>query len=357
MDQNTRRDKRSTKKHKHLGLKITLAVVALLVIGIGAVFGMMWNQTQSTFNKIYDSDGTKHDTTIKQKKPFSILLLGADTGADGRISRGNSDTIMVVTINPNTHKTVVTSVARDTLAEMVGTKSLNVQKLNAAYNIGESKMAKASVKKLLNVPINYYATINMGGLEKIVDAVDGVTITSSMNVTFDGITITKGKHHLNGKQALAYSRMRYQDPRGDYGRQLRQQQVMMAVLKKLATPSGITKYSALMKTLEPYLRTDITLDDAMKLATDYRSNLDNVSSKQLTEKSAMINGSSYQVPSTETLQSVSDELRTQLGLSKETLSNQNTRLNKLNAAFFNDESSTTYNTDGAVTQYYTNTTY
>ncbi|MFC6169503.1 LCP family glycopolymer transferase [Loigolactobacillus jiayinensis] len=357
MDQQTRRDQHGNKKRKHLGLKITLTIVALLVIGVGAVFGMMWHQTQSTFNKIYDNNGAKHDTTIKQKKPFSILLLGADTGADGRISRGNSDTIMVVTINPNTHKTLVYSVARDTMAEMVGTKSLNVQKLNAAYNIGESKMAKASVKKLVNVPINYYAAINMGGLEKIVDAVDGITITTSIDVTFDGTTITKGKHHLNGKQALAYSRMRYQDPRGDYGRQLRQQQVMMAVLKKLATPSGITKYNTLMKELEPYLRTDITLDDAVKLATDYRGNLDNVTSKQLEEKSATINGSSYQVPSTETLQSVSDELRTQLGLSKETLSNQNTRLNKLNAAFFNDDNSTSYDTDGAVTQYYTNTTY
>lgn len=357
MDQNSRREQHHNKKHKHLGLKITLAVVALLVIGVGTVFGMMWHQTRSTLNNIYDNDGGKQDTTIKKTKPFSILLLGADTGADGRISRGNSDTIMVVTVNPNTHKTLIYSVARDTMAEMVGTKSLNVQKLNAAYNIGEAKMAKASVTKLLNVPINHYAAINMGGLEKVVDAVDGVTIDTAIDVTFDGTTISKGKHHLNGKQALAYARMRYEDPRGDYGRQMRQQQVIMAVLKKLMTPSGITKYSSLMKTLEPYLRTDITLDDAVKLGTDYRSNLDNVTSKQLTEKSATINGSSYQVPSTETLQSVSDTLRTQLGLSKATLSNQNTRLNKLNAAFFNDESSTSYDTDGAVTKYYTNTTY
>lgn len=95
-------------------------------------------------------------------------------------------------------------------------------------------MAKASVSQLLNVPINYYATINMGGLKQIVNAVGGVTITSPLNVSFDHVTVTKGKHHLNGTQALAYTRMRYQDPRGDYGRQLRQQQVMRAVLAKLA---------------------------------------------------------------------------------------------------------------------------
>lgn len=357
MDQRTRREMNGNKKHKHLGLKITLIIVALLIIGVGGVFGMMWHQTRSTFNKIYDTDGTAHNTAIKKKKPFSILLLGADTGADGRISRGNSDTIMVVTLNPNTKKTVIYSIARDTLAEMVGTKSLNVQKLNAAYNIGESKMAKASVSKLLNVPINYYAAINMGGLEKIVNAVGGVTVNASMDVTFDGITIPKGKHHLNGKQALAYSRMRYQDPRGDYGRQLRQQEVMMAVVKKLATPSGITKYGDMMESLEPYLRTDITLNDAVKLATNYRSNMDNVSSKQLKEKSATINGSSYQVPSTKILQHTSNELRQQLGLSKEKLDNQNTRLNALNEAFFNDENSQNYDTNGAVTQYYTNNTY
>ncbi|MGO3900405.1 MAG: LCP family protein, partial [Lactiplantibacillus argentoratensis] len=140
---------------------VLIAVGIIIVIAFVAI-GLIIRQAQARYQStIYTGNSsTKIDTT----KPLSILLLGVDTGADGRIDKGNSDTIMVVTINPQTKKTLITSIPRDSLAEMVGDQDTNVQKLNAAYNIGGSKMAKASVSKLFNVPIDYYATINMGGL-------------------------------------------------------------------------------------------------------------------------------------------------------------------------------------------------
>lgn len=321
---------------------VLIAVGIIIVIAFVAI-GLIIRQAQARYQStIYTGNSsTKIDTT----KPLSILLLGVDTGADGRIDKGNSDTIMVVTINPQTKKTLITSIPRDSLAEMVDDQDTNVQKLNAAYNIGGSKMAKASVSKLFNVPIDYYATINMGGLKQIVDAVGGVTITSPLNVSFDHITVTKGKHHLNGKQALSYTRMRYQDPRGDYGRQLRQQQVMRAVLAKLAETKTYSRYNQLLTSLKGNLQTDLSFNDLVGLATHDRANMKHIQSTQVIGSPAWINTSSYQILSTKTLQQMSDRLRTQLGLSTETLTNMETKLNAKNTVY-DGKTNLNYDTQG-----------
>ncbi|MFC6182493.1 LCP family protein [Lactiplantibacillus daowaiensis] len=333
-------------KRRPLWLIFVLVVVIIAAI----VVGLRLHQAQARYQtKIYT--GTKADS-VDTSKPMSILLLGTDTGADGRITKGNSDTIMVVTINPKTKKTVITSIPRDTLAQMVGTKTTNVQKLNAAYNIGGSTMAKASVSKLLNIPINYYATINMGGLKQIVDAVGGVTIKSPMKVSYDHITITKGRHHLNGKQALTYTRMRYQDPRGDYGRQLRQQQVMKAVLTKLAATKTLTRYNQLLDSLSNNLRTDLSFNDLVALATNDHANTKHITSHQMVLTPAWINTSAYQIASTAKLQSTSDAIRKQLGLKSEKIDNIETKLNALNTDY-DGVNNLNYNTDGLDTITYT----
>jgi len=326
-----------------------------LVVGIFAIVaGIMIHQAKAQYaDQIYT--GSNISSTLKTSQPISLLLLGTDTGADGRIDKGNSDTIMVVTINPQTKKTVITSIPRDTLAQMVGTKTTNVQKLNAAYNIGGSTMAKASVGRLLNIPIDYYATLNMGGLKQIVDAVGGVTITSPMKVSYDHITITKGRHHLTGKQALTYTRMRYQDPRGDYGRQLRQQQVMKAVLTKLAATKTLTRYNQLLGSLKNNLRTDLSFNDLVALATKDRANTKHIQSHQMIETPAWINTSSYQIASTAKLQATSNAIRKQLGLKAETISNMETKLNALNTTY-DGVNNLNYNTNGLDTITYTEAT-
>lgn len=339
----------------HSKLK-AFSIAGGLIILIALITGfVLIRQAQARYaTDVYTgkADTAKVDTS----KPLSILLLGVDTGADGRIDRGNSDTIMIVTINPRTQKTVITSIPRDTLAQMVGDTKTNVQKINAAYNIGSSKMAKASVSALLNVPVDYYATINMGGLKQIVNAVGGVTITSPINSTFDGVTVTKGTHHLNGREALSYSRMRYQDPRGDYGRQLRQQQVMKAVLNKLVKTKSLSQYSQLLGTLKGNLKTDLSFNDLVALATHDRANTKNIQSKQIVGLPAWINTSAYQILTTSKLQHASDQLRQQLDLKSEKLNNAETKLNALNTVY-DGKTNLNYNTNGLDTITYTDGTY
>lgn len=347
--------RRSRPKRHHWvrnGLLILLAVV--LITGGGFAYHF-FKLTRTSFNQMYAPKG-QHSTAIKKGRPFSVLILGVDTGADGRIDKGNSDTLMVATVNPKTEKTVLYSIPRDTLVELCGDGKRDMQKLNAAYNLGGVKMARRTVSKLLGIPIDYYLTMNMGGLEKLVDAVGGITVHSSMDVEFNGIKISKGTHHLNGKQALSYSRMRYQDPKGDYGRQMRQQEVIRAVVNKMTAQKKLSHYQALLTALEPNVRTDVDFNSALRGLVKYRANLTHITSRHLQGKDAWINGSSYQIATTAELTKVNRALRQELALPAKRLDNEETRLNALNPTF-DGKKSQLYNTFGLDTVYYINNTY
>ncbi|KRN95357.1 LCP family protein [Companilactobacillus kimchiensis] len=334
-------------------ISIVIGIILLIVLGIG---GLFIYRTQQSLNSL-DTNKTSVSKKIDNSKPFSILLLGADTGTDGRVDRGNSDTMMLLTLNPKKKTTVAYSIPRDALAEMVGDKQKNVQKINAAYNVGLSKMAKSTVGSMLGVPVDYHVAINMEALEKTVDFVGGVTVTSDLKVSFDGVTIPKGTHHLNGKEALTYARMRYQDPRGDYGRQIRQQQILKAVVKKLEQPKILVKVPDLIKTLGDDISTDLTTKQIDQIVLKYNGSSKNMNFNQIQGKTAWINESSYQVLPTSTMQKASDKLRDNLDLKPATLDNTETRLNLKNKSFFENEDDSDYNTYGLDTTYYSNNTY
>ncbi|WP_238704071.1 LCP family protein [Companilactobacillus mishanensis] len=337
-------------------LKFLLMFVLVFVgfcLLVAFAFYRMNENALGAMNTSAESVSNKIDTD----QPFSILLLGADTGADGRTDRGNSDTIMLVTVNPHKDKVSICSIPRDTMAEIADQKSPNVQKINAAYNIGTSPVAKDTVSNLLNVPVDYTVAINMEALEKTVNFVGGIDVNSNMKVSYDGITVPKGKSHLNGIEALTYSRMRYQDPNGDYGRQLRQQQILEQIVGKLKQPQYLFRMPQLLKSLGPDVNTDLTSTQIAEIPIRYHSTDKNVSSEQMKEKTAWINGSSYQVASTSVLQNTSNKLRTSLNLPKANLDNTETKLNLMNSDFFSEPNNTNYNTDGLDLTYYSDNTY
>ena len=201
------------KHNKKKKVQIIIGIVLVLFLGLGIYAGSVYLKAKNAFDKTYDPKTAVKQDSFSGKEPFNILLLGTDTGAFGRKEvRGNSDTMILVTVNPAKKKLSLMSIPRDTMARMIGTDSFSVHKINAAYNIGGAKMAMQTTSKVLNVPIKYYISMNMGGMRRIVDGVGGVTVTPPLTFTYDGYTFTKGKKvHLNGSQALAYSRMRYDD--------------------------------------------------------------------------------------------------------------------------------------------------
>lgn len=333
-------------KIKRPFVKILGLVFLVMIFVMGAYGFRLYAQAQNSLGKTYKAiDGKKVSTRINNKQPISILLLGVDTTDNGIRDtetnyRGNSDTMIVVTVNPKTNKTTMVSVPRDTMAQIWKSSTNNtrkIQKINSAYNIGNEGSAVATTEKLLNVPIDYYVKVDFNSLKQIVNAVGGVDVNVPFSFSYGDTGekeshFKKGKMHLNGKQALDYSRMRYEDPEGDYGRQKRQRQVITAIIKSAASANTFTHYQKVLNSISSSMTTNLSFSDMQSVFFNYRGAAKNIDSDHVQGYGSMIEGSSYEVAPTKELRRVSNKLRKQLGLSEEQLNNEETRLNTLNEA-------------------------
>lgn len=306
------------RKRRHPLRNLILVLILALLIGGGAYGMHKYQSLQKSVEKSFKASGVTKlrnvDKQLSQKKPISILLMGTDTGALGRTFQGRTDSMMVVTINPSTNKTTITSIPRDTAVNIPGYESQSPAKINAAYAWGQSKTAITTVQKMLNVPIDFYAIINMGGMEKIIDEVGGVTLKPTLSFSYGGYTFKKGvTTHMNGKKALAYSRMRDDDPKGDYGRQTRQRKVIMALLNQSSSVSTLLNED-FISSLSKQTQTDLTFNDLSALAQSYRSATKHIKTTHLQGTSEMLDGQSMEVASKTELQRVTNFIRKGLGL-------------------------------------------
>lgn len=309
-----------------------IGLVAILAVG----FSVAWaaHMYFSIHSAIDGNNGNNAATSAKilARKPISVLVLGVDQGIEGRHDQGNSDTLILASLNPDKNKTTMTSIPRDTLADIKGDpgNKYYMFRVNSAYEIGGHKASMATITDLLNVPIDYYLEVNMKALKSLVNAVGGVDVDVPFDFSYDWNDFHKGKQHLNGRHAVAYVRMRKEDPRGDYGRQMRQRQVIEAVAHKAMSVNTLSNYRKLAEIFNKYVKTNLSFNDMMALALNYRGCMKNIDSGYIQGHDAWIDGSSIQVASTKELQKKSNKIRKNLGLQTETLNNEETRQNRLN---------------------------
>ena len=199
------------------------------------------------------------------KQPFSVYVTGVDT-YDAISSVARSDVNMVITVNPVTHKILLTSIPRDYYVPIAGSTSDLNDKLTHAGLEGVDVSIK-TIENLLDMDINYYIKFNFTSLIQIVDALGGIDVDSPFAFTADYEEDThiyyefqKGMNHLNGKQALAYVRERYGLREGDVARAKHQQQVVEAVVNKLTTTTILTKYGELLGSMEGNFTTNFDFD-------------------------------------------------------------------------------------------------
>lgn len=313
-----------------------ISIVLIIAVGAIAYFGYVYFKTKNAVDKTYDP---QNKVTIKSgefngKNKFAVLLMGTDTGALNRKEKvGNTDTMILAIVNPQKKRYTLMSIPRDTMAQMIGTSEFQTEKINAAYSIGGAKMAMASVSKLINVPIKYYAVINMGGLMKMIRYVGGINIRPTLSFEYGGYVFKKGQlTHMGGGGALAYSRMRYDDPKGDYGRQERQRQVITTLIKKAVSASSLTNLDSILTSVSGNVKTNLPFSALQSIALNYRACSDNAKSDYLHGYSATIDDAAYQVQPTKELQRVSNYCRKELGLSEEVISNNETFQNEKNVA-------------------------
>ena len=278
--------------------------VTLIVIGCGVAAFALHNTT----SKIHSMDSSlskSSDTKTSAGKPVSYLLLGTDTGALGRTEKGRTDTMMVMTVNPNNKTTTMVSLQRDTKITIDGV----TEKLNAAYALGDAKQAITTVEQLLDIKLDGYLLVNMKGLEQLVDAVGGVTVKSPLTFSYEGYSFTENQDiTMNGTEALAFSRMRYDDPRGDYGRQIRQQLVIEAVMNKLKADPKSALNNDFLDAVSDNVRSNISLTSMRNLATKYRDAGETINRDQMTGTGVMIDGVSYQEMSQDEITRVHNEI-------------------------------------------------
>ena len=267
----------------------------------------------TTYQSVKHEAQRNGNSVIKNKNPFSLLILGTDTGEYGRTYRGRSDTIMVAVVNPKTKKTTLVSIPRDTKVAIQGHGFDN--KINAAYSYGGVSLAMNTIQSYLGVPIDHYVEMNMKGLVQLSSAIGPVKVDNDLDFTNLGYHFKKGQVTINKDNILAFTRMRYQDPRGDYGRQLRQRTVISALVKKGMTFNNLLKYHRILDAVSSNMKTDLTFAQMKILATDYRQ-AGNVVQYQLQGTGKEIGGVDYEVVSQSNLNKITQVLKTALEINK-----------------------------------------
>lgn len=304
-------------------LLTTLGLVLVSVAGFCAYGIKMYSDATGTVKGVYESinrTSKRRDTAVNidAQEPFSVLLMGIDTGDLGRTEQGRSDTTMVVTINPKEKKSTMISLDRDILTEIVGYGTED--KLNHAYAFGGAKggakMAIDTVENLLDIPIDNYVSINMKGLKDLIDAVGGIEVDNPFEFTLDGITVPKGHIKLDSETGLAYARMREEDPEGDIGRQRRQREVVEKIVNKIISLDGVSKYRKILDAVKENVKTDLTWDNMVDIQKKYMPAFKNIDSLQLEGEGTEIGGIYYQILDPVKLYDVQTNLRAQLGLSE-----------------------------------------
>lgn len=316
-------DMRKQKKKKRRRRVLYLALTVFLLLA-GAV-GYMIVQTYTAASDSYDDLGReksdlREETVSISDDPISILLLGVeDYSTDG--DNGRTDTMIVATFNPDNEELQLLSLPRDTLVEIAdrGTE----EKIAHAHAYGGKEMAINTVEQFLDIPIDYYAAVNFDAFINVVDILNGIqvdvpfdfeqrTIRESGN---EDLQFTEGPMELNGEEALAFARMRKEDPRGDIGRNERQQQVIESVIDKATSLSTVTKVDDLAEEIGRNVQTDMKISEGLGFYRNYSDfSTSNIEKLSYDTQAQRINGAHYEIPNEQSLEEVKRTLRQHLDL-------------------------------------------
>ncbi|MGF9697605.1 MULTISPECIES: LCP family protein [Paenibacillus] len=282
-------------------MKISIWVVSIFVIAVFGYAMYLYQSVKSTADQIYEPRDPAQPVSISDnrgglpvdinsKEPFNALILGVDERPN---DPGRSDTMIVLSVNPGKKQVLMFNIPRDTRTEIVGHSTED--KINHAYAFGGVDMSVRTVEQFLDAPIHYYMKVDMEGFAKIIDLVGGVDVNNPFAFDYEGHRYEQGNIHLDGVAALGFSRMRYDDPQGDLGRNGRQREVLKQMMKNTMQFSSVLNLQNMLDELGTHVRTDLTFDEMKELILDYRSDLENVDTVEIKGKGEKINGIYYYI--------------------------------------------------------------
>ena len=221
------------------------------------------------------------------KRPFNLLISGIDINGPIETS-SRSDVNIIATVNPNTHKILLTHIPRDYYVCLHGIEN-GMDKLTHAGMYGID-MSVETIEDFMNIDIDYYLRVNFDTLIRVVDAVGGIDAYSDATFVAGGIYyFNEGYNHMNGKQALAFSRERKVFAEGDRRRGKHQEQVIDAIFKKVSSSSVmLSNYSEILGSLSNSFQTNIS-ESLMK--SYIKNQLNDMASWNI--ESISVNGEDY----------------------------------------------------------------
>ncbi len=269
-----------SQRRTHRIVKTLLVCVIAVVVAAAGLGAAYLGNINSRLRKNIDSSLLGTLSKKGAGKPFYMLLLGVDKdearakGSEYGSSEGayRSDSIMLVRIDPQKKKATLVSIPRDLRVDM---GEYGTQKINAAYALGGPTLAVKTVQKLSGVKISHYAEIDMDGMEKVVDAVGGVTVNLGVAVKdpkYTKLDLPAGKVKLNGKKAALLCRARHAYDSygaGDFYRAANQRAVIAAVAKKVLS-SDVATMTKTVTAMADMVHTDMSATDIVSLASDMR---------------------------------------------------------------------------------------
>jgi polyisoprenyl-teichoic acid--peptidoglycan teichoic acid transferase len=290
--------RKPVKKHRRPSwLWLCLASVGLVSAGGGAMLAISLSSTPLLRQQLSAVDAAvfRRNNSFSRSalqvpevtKPVNILMLGIKTNtSDVRNSSGQerkeagfdkevdslqglSDTMMLLRFDPVSKRMVVLGVQRDTKVEYNG-RSMKINAIDQEGGIAQA--AKVVSNTLAGVEIDRYVRMNNFGVEKIIDALGGLTVTVPKDIKYQDdsqhfyINLKAGKQHLDGEKLLGFMRFR-KDANGDVGRMQRQQVVMKAMIEQWVNPITVARIPQLMSIVKSHVDTNLTVEEIIALGS------------------------------------------------------------------------------------------
>lgn len=263
---------------------------------------MSYENFQSNLKTIYSykiKTSIKDEAKAHDSNVFNIYISGIDTyGSISTVSR--SDVNLILTVNMNTHKILMTETPRDAYVKIPDGGADQYDKLTHAGIYGVETSEK-TLENLYGITIDYYARLNFDSFLKLIDALGGITVYNSQAFTslHGNYEFPVGNVTLDSDKALGFVRERYSLEHGDYDRGNNQMKVIQAILNKMTSLKSVSNYSTIISNVQDSIQTDMKLDTMMKLVN---TQLD--SGKKFTVTSQEVTGTgstgeltSYAMPS------------------------------------------------------------
>lgn len=280
--------------------RLVLVVVILLAILTSLSWAAVYTYKKLSSAPVFTTNTENAKLPAPVSKYINILLMGIDDGDNetpGAPKR--SDTMIVVSINPENGQVNLLSIPRDTRVAIPGHKGY--EKITHAFFYGGSQLAVRAVEDLLQLHIDHWVTIDWQAFIKTIDALGGVDLYVEHNMHYEDpyadliIDLTKGYQHLDGNQSGQYVRFR-SDELGDIGRVQRQQRFLKALAEQTLQVGNLLKIPTFVRILDQYVTTDITGFQMLKLANHVKGfKKENLHAEMLPGNFATIDGLSYWV--------------------------------------------------------------